>query len=164
MTIIRCNADGSRDTAFGAGGTFPNLGRFGSGTSVVIQPDGKIVVLGSSQGSFTSPALLTIFRFNSNGLLDTTFDADGIVTTNGMQGYSIAVQADGKLIAAGDTGVDFALLRYNADGSPDTTFDGDGRVITNIAGTDKATSVAVQTDGKIVAVGESSGAFRDRPI
>ena len=57
MTIIRCNADGSRDTAFGVGGTFPNLGRFGSGTSVVIQPDGKIVVLGSSQGSFTSPAL-----------------------------------------------------------------------------------------------------------
>ena len=54
MTIIRCNADGTRDTAFGVGGTFPNLGRFGSGTSVAIQPDGKIVVLGSSQGGFNT--------------------------------------------------------------------------------------------------------------
>ena len=71
---------------------------------------------------------------------------------------AVAVQTDGKIVAAGTalrgTDYDFALARYNSDGSLDTSFDGDGKVTTAIgAGHDGATAVAVQADGKIVAAG-----------
>ncbi|WP_248783003.1 delta-60 repeat domain-containing protein, partial [Streptomyces exfoliatus] len=68
----------------------------------------------------------------------------------------VAVQADGKIVAVGRAGGafrDFALARYNTDGSLDTTFNGDGRVTTDFGGDDVAERVAVQADGKIVAVG-----------
>ena len=74
---------------------------------------------------------------------------------------SVAIQSDGKIVAAGysDNGSnwDFALVRYNTDGSLDTSFDGDGKVTTAIgSGDDYAYSVAIQSDGKIVAAGYST--------
>ena len=75
--------------------------------------------------------------------------------------YSVAIQSDGKIVAAGDSNngsnSDFALVRYNTDGSLDTSFDSDGKVTTAIgSGTDEAYSVAIQSDGKIVAAGYSN--------
>ena len=75
-------------------------------------------------------------------------------------GYSMAVQADGKILVTGrtDNGTDYdiALLRYNADGTLDTTFSGDGIAITAIgSGHDTGYSVTVQTDGKILVAGYS---------
>src|SRR5919106_350284 len=95
------------------------------------------------------------------GDLDPTFDGDGKVTTdfagNRDRALAVAVQADGKIVTAGDTvagSFDFALARYNTDGSLDATFDGDGKVNTDIAGSiDFAQAVALQGDGKIVAAG-----------
>jgi uncharacterized delta-60 repeat protein len=103
------------------------------------------------------------------GDLDTTFDGDGKVTTDfaGSQDGAggVAIQGDGKIVAAGSAAVsasnrsltlDFALARYNTDGSLDTTFDGDGLVITDFAGDlDAASDVAIQGDGKIVALGRA---------
>ena len=73
----------------------------------------------------------------------------------------MAIQADGKIVAAGATngqsGIDFALARYNPNGSLDRRFSGDGRQTTNFAGFDEAKGVAIQQDGRIVAAGRSFG-------
>ena len=105
------------------------------------------------------------------GDLDTSFDSDGKVTTEVGSTFdfarSVAIQSDGKIVAAGysDNGSnwDFALVRYNTDGSLDTSFDTDGKVTTAIgSGDDAANSVAIQSDGKIVAAGTiSNGNDRD---
>jgi uncharacterized delta-60 repeat protein len=169
FAVVRYNTDGSLDTSFdGDGKVFTSVGAFDQLYSVAIQADGKIVVAGASDsGSNFDFALV---RYNTDGSLDTSFDADGMVTTPVMdldQAYSIAIQADGKIVAAGRTyngsNVDFALVRYNADGSLDTSFDEDGKVTTPVLSSDEwANSVAIQPDGKIVAAGFSNnGANND---
>src|SRR5262245_33271373 len=94
--------------------------------------------------------------------LDDSFGTGGRLTTK-FGGYSaralgLAVQPDGKIVAAGWTirneGADFAVARYNDDGTLDTSFGNGGRVTTDFGGAfEGAWSVAVQTDGKIVAAG-----------
>ena len=79
---------------------------------------------------------------------------------------SVAIQSDGKIVAAGysynGSNNDFALVRYNTDGSLDTSFDSDGKVTTAIgSGNDYAYSVAIQSDGKIVAAGQYNGSNDD---
>jgi uncharacterized delta-60 repeat protein len=103
-----------------------------------------------------------------DGTLDPTFGDAGLVTTD--FGYSnpdvdpavAAIQADGKIVAAGYTnasgGYDFALARYNPDGTLDPTFGTAGLVTTDFGGTgDTAYAVAIQADGKIVAGGWAIG-------
>ena len=98
----------------------------------------------------------------SGGLLDPTFGADGIATTPSAPGervYAVAVQPDGRILAAGDafgTTADFFLTRYNADGSLDAAFGSGGRVTTDFnTKTDRAHAVSVQpgTGGKILVAG-----------
>ena len=98
------------------------------------------------------------------GDLDPTFGGDGKVTTHfegggGAQG--VAIQADGKIVAVGGAGKPFrfALARYMPNGSLDTTFGGDGKVTTKFAERyERAYGVAIQADGKIVAVGQAEHA------
>jgi len=102
-----------------------------------------------------------------SGALDTTFGADGKVTTDFDSRWSafdeswdVALQTDGKIVAAGKTGGSgrFALARYHMDGTLDHSFGGDGKVTTNFSwGEDVARGVTVQTDGKIVVAGDSAG-------
>ena len=101
------------------------------------------------------------------GDLDLTFSGDGKQTTDFGFGVASAAatvrQPDGKIIAVGadegHAGSNFALARYNADGTLDTSFSGDGKQTTEFGGEDRATAVALQGDGKIVAVGEGGGSF-----
>ncbi|MCI0552868.1 MAG: DUF5050 domain-containing protein, partial [Anaerolineae bacterium] len=73
---------------------------------------------------------------------------------------SLAIQADGRIVVAGETSSDFALARYNADGSPDAGFGSNGLVTTDFAASgDVAHSLAIQADGRIVVVGESDEDF-----
>jgi len=128
---------------------------------LAIQGDGKIVAAGRVDVSGTRDFALA--RYNADGSLDPTFDGDGKVTTDfdaGLDfGYAVAIQGDGKIVAAGSAYVsdaaDFALARYNTDGSPDITFGGgDARVTTDFGSElDEAYAVAVQGDGKIVTAG-----------
>jgi uncharacterized delta-60 repeat protein len=106
-----------------------------------------------------------VARYNSNGVLDTTFGTSGKVTTDLGSPYeeatSVALQPDGKIVVAGGAvfGLfnDFVLVRYNTNGTLDTTFGAGGKVITNLAGVSaQAYSVAVQRDGKIVVAGEAN--------
>ena len=156
-------ADGDLDTTFSGDGKVTTA--IGSGTdtawSVVLQSDGKIVAAGYSYNGSNDD--FAVVRYNTNGSLDTTFDTDGIVTTAVGLGddtaYSVVLQSDGKIVAAGslDNGnYDFAVVRYNIDGSLDTTFDTDGKVTTAVGlGDDEAYSVVLQSDGKIVVAGDS---------
>ncbi|MCK6405225.1 MAG: cadherin domain-containing protein, partial [Rhodocyclaceae bacterium] len=134
----------------------------GSGAqSVTLQSDGKIVVAGHAWSSSIDFALA---RYNIDGSQDSGFSGDGFVTTEigTDQDYaqSVAMQSDGKIVVAGygsnGSNDDFALARYNTDGSLDTSFDNDGKLTTIIgAGDDRAFSVALQSDGKILVAGRS---------
>ena len=172
FAVTRYNTNGTIDPTFGRGGKvrtdFPGLAAVPS--SVVIQPDGKIVVAGGAFQLFTFTGDFKVVRYNSNGSLDRTFGDGGIVTTNFPQGsyaFDVALQADGKIIAAGtvfvnfdpgeSSNTDFALARNNPDGTPDTTFGNGGQVSTDFVGfEDDAFSVLIQSDGKIVAVGSAN--------
>ena len=130
--------------------------------SIATQADGKIVVAGHAVGSMNDFALIRMNYKGSYFSDDTTFGTGGKVTTDfassDEQAYSVAIQADGKIVAAGSASVsgalsDFALARYNSDGSLDTTFGTGGKVTTDFGFGDEAHSVAIQADGKIVAAG-----------
>ena len=164
FALVRYNADGSLDTSFGTGGkvTTPIGMSSDRGYSVTIQPDGKIVVAGQSWNGSNYDFALT--RYNSDGSLDTTFDGDGKVTTavgnSDDEARGLAIQSDGKIVVAGyaynGSNYDFALTRYNSNGSLDTTFDGDGKVTTAVGSFDDyVSSLAIQSDGKIVVAGYS---------
>jgi uncharacterized delta-60 repeat protein len=165
FALARYNPDGSPDLGFHFGGTETTSfeGGRAEARGVAIQADGRIVVAGvSREGDITQFALA---RYLPDGSPDSDFDADGKVTTNfgatDDEANSVALQADGKIVVAGVTdgggsGKNFALARYNANGHLDTTFGTDGRVVTNLFGIDKAESVAVQADDKIVAAGRTT--------
>jgi uncharacterized delta-60 repeat protein len=164
FALTRYNTNGSLDLSFDTDGivTTP-IGTFGDEAyAVAVQADGKIVVAGRSYNGANDDFALT--RYNTNGSLDLSFDTDGIVTTpvgtSDDLAYSVAVQANGKIVVAGfsynGSGSDISLTRYTTNGSLDLNFDTDGIVTTPVGTTDDfAYSVAVQTDGKIVVAGRS---------
>ncbi len=158
-----CGTPGSLDTTFNGTGkvTTPIGSNDDLATSVAMQPDGKTVVAGYARIANNDFA---VTRYNTNGTLDTTFNGTGKVTTpvgtSSDQAYSVALQTDGKIVVAGyaliGSSLDFAVVRYNSDGTLDTTFNGTGKVTTAFAGfDDQPYSVAIQSDGKIVAAGYS---------
>lgn len=169
FAVVRYETTGALDTSFdGDGKVVIDMGNFSSANDIVIQRDGKIVVVGASGVVGSSNYAFAVARLNSDGSLDASFDGDGrVITSLGSYSYTgavaVALQTDGKIITAGHSGsaystADFALVRYNADGSLDASFDGDGKVITAVSSSfDGAFAVAVQTDGKIVAAGSSQG-------
>ena len=136
--------------------------------SIAIQPDGKLVAGGfSTKGGQEEFALA---RYNTNGTPDTAFGTahNGIVTTaigaSDDEVHAIAIQPDGKLIAAGFTGIPnpsqlstenlFALVRYNADGTLDPSFGKNGIVTTTIGDNDdEIFALAVQSTGRVIAAG-----------
>jgi uncharacterized delta-60 repeat protein len=106
------------------------------------------------------PFALPAPAFAAGGELDTTFGGDGKVTTSftgGGYANAVAIQSDGKIVAAGGTGTKFAVARYDTDGALDPTFGTDGKVTTGFTDGGSANAVAIQSDGKIVAVGISGG-------
>lgn len=153
-------SDGSIDPTFGVNGhKTTNFGGPDQAHAVAIQPGGaKIVVAGSGGPPGTQNFTLARYRV-VDGSLDPAFSQDGMQTTDfgGGSASDVALQPDGKILVAGESGTgDFALARYNKDGSLDTGFSGDGKQTTDFAGsTDGATGVAVQGNGKIVVAGRA---------
>jgi len=162
FAVVRYNTDGSLDISFDGDGmvTTDINSSYDKSHAVAIQADGKIVVAGFSIDQINDFAVV---RYNIDGSLDTSFDDDGMVTTNfnnGSQGNDIAIQPDGKIVVVGyftdPASPDFALVRYNTNGSLDTSFDGDGMVTTALSiHDDDGYDVAIQPDGKIVVAGWS---------
>jgi uncharacterized delta-60 repeat protein len=96
------------------------------------------------------------------GELDATFGDEGKVVTSfgefGDQAYAVAMQPDGKILAAGSASngddLDLAIARYNKDGSLDTSFNTEGKVRISLGdGDEEITAIAVQDDGYIVVAG-----------
>lgn len=138
---------------------------------LVVQEDGKLVVVGVTNSNGIVAALVLV-RYNTNGSQDETFGSNGIVLTQfsgGIdEGYAVALQADGKIVAAGVSAAgtpdpEIALARYHpADGSLDTTFGTGGKVTTSVSSSgDAAYDVAVQPDGSIVVAGATNTKITD---
>jgi len=162
FALERYTSDGMPDSAFGTGGTVitPVAGS-AEGRSVVLQSDGKILLVGTAIISFDT-AHFALARYNSNGTPDAAFGQGGLVTTfPGMysHGNAACVRNDGKILLAGYAKdsldrLHFALARYHADGTFDNSFGASGKTITPFGlSNSMAGSMAVQDDGRIVLAG-----------
>lgn len=170
--IITDSLVGALDPTFGAEGlvTTDLGGNIDTIHSIVVQPDGKILVAGEAWPDRSQQIALA--RYNEDGSLDDTFGNGGIVTTKMIEenfyhsmAHALLLQPDGKILVVGESASTevghpvFALARYHEDGSLDDTFGDGGKVLHilyepsySIAG-DKAMAAALQPDGKIVAAG-----------
>jgi uncharacterized delta-60 repeat protein len=140
-----------------SGDLFPG----GSASAVAVQADGKVIA-GGTTGQVPGGGMVGEFalaRFNSNGSLDRTFGVDGRVITNlgiSFQGIgAVAVQKDGKIVAAGFSGRDFALVRYLPSGQLDKTFGSNGIQDVPFSGQAAITAIALQPNGKIDVAGSA---------
>jgi uncharacterized delta-60 repeat protein len=154
------------DQIFGTNGTL-NL-NFGTNTNVVdvdVNSNGKIIVAGTVANA-TYGKDIFVAQYNENGTLDTTFGTNGVTITVTNLDETITdleIQPDGKIVLVGQQQVydgvptifDFLVVRYDAKGQLDNTFSDDGFVTVNQNQPDIFTKVAVQPDGKIVAVGNT---------
>jgi uncharacterized delta-60 repeat protein len=168
-------AAGVLDLSFGNGGkiildlgaTMDSIG------AAVLQPDGKIIIAGSTfpSDSPISFADFVVVRLNADGSLDDTFGDKGFVKTDFTGGQDRATSAallpDGKIIAAGFAATPLvsnsrrtasALVRYNPNGSLDASFGTGGKVHSDFgAGYEIISELVIQPDGKIIALGNAPG-------
>jgi len=132
--LVRFATNGTYDNEFGAGGFLrPQVGQnFASGFTFTLQPDGKILVVATVPNSGNY-----VIRYNSNGLPDSTFGTDGVVSLPPVSWLGISkilVQPDGKMLLCGLTPAtppssfdrNYALLRLNPNGTPDASFGNNG--------------------------------------
>ena len=168
VAVARFNANGSLDASFGVGGTGQVTTDVGNATNsarnLVLQPNGAIVVSGKPAGNSAGFDHTDVLRYNTNGSLDTSFGSGGKLAIAGADvGEGLVRQPDGRLVLAGSVTeatvpatARFLLKRLNANGSLDTTFGNAGTVDTAFAVNAAARAVALQGDGKIVAVGTTA--------
>jgi uncharacterized delta-60 repeat protein len=151
--VLRYNSDGTLDGTFGSGGIVTNVA-FSYCQATAVYPDGtpnggKIVVVGGGGGATGG---WEVARYDTHGILDSTFGSGGMVNTQtGSSSSSVLLQADGKIVAAGTGSV---LVRYNPDGSLDGTFGTGGIVTTTLPHVIYLRNVVLQTNGKILAGGD----------
>lgn len=165
VVLVRWNANGTADPTFGtsSNGTvmtdiLPST--HDRGKKLLVQPDGKILVVGRSSSS------MFVARYLENGTLDPSFGAGGVATASAGSttiGQSIALQGDGKILAGGASTTAFVLARFNANGTPDNSWDSDGVATIGTANAGEGSgfrSIALQSDGKVLALGHSNILYR----
>jgi uncharacterized delta-60 repeat protein len=164
----RLLSTGDLDPTFGRGGKIvidqeyhPEI----EVTDAALQKDGKLVevgVIGFSE--------LAVARLNADGSFDSSFVAPlngtdarmaEIAKVMKVEGASVAIQRDGKIVIGVEDVDDFYVLRLNSNGALDRTFGQRGIATVDLGTLDNLTDLAIQNDGKIVAVGYSSRTFRD---
>jgi uncharacterized delta-60 repeat protein len=126
--------------------------------SLALQSDGKIIAAG-----ITNSGDIIVARYSSTGTLDNTFGTSGyqiiLATTVSVDDADVVIQPDGKIVVGAryrnGTNLDFCLVRLNTNGTLDNTFGTGGIQTTDVGGNlDKARSIAIQPDGKIILAGE----------
>ncbi|SFX52141.1 MULTISPECIES: hypothetical protein [unclassified Pseudomonas] len=159
ICFVRYLNNGAIDPDFGEDGTITidlKNTQYAYVLSAVQQRDGKIVAVGAviveEKGYFT-----LVTRININGSLDSTFN-NGVPILTGPPYYSrgegVAIQPDNKILVGSYTGGAFHLMRYLSSGALDLTFGVQGKVMNKLTGgMDKADTIALQADGKIVQLG-----------
>jgi uncharacterized delta-60 repeat protein len=180
--LARFNTNGSLDTTFDGDGrvaTAVNPGTNNLAYAMALQPDGKIIVVGSCRTTFTVPTTYTkrafcAARYTTTGALDSSFGTGGTVSTD-VSGITVvtsgidlatgvALQPDGKMVVSGScyiqslTQSQFCLVRYLSNGTPDPAFGSNGKRV-NATGQGTASSIALQSDGKILVSGLCSGSI-----
>jgi uncharacterized delta-60 repeat protein len=150
---------GELDPSFsGDGITTVDIAKNDAASDVAVQPNGRIVVVGSTFRRHIEAAAL---RLLPSGELDPSFGVDGHVAIDRpvSSAEAVALQADGKVLLAGaafNRGGDVGIFRLRRNGSLDPSFGGDGRVRTGTAaGGEFAEDMLVQPNGKIVVAGYS---------
>jgi uncharacterized delta-60 repeat protein len=154
VALARLNADGSPDTGFGSNGrVVTDVGFLDIANGVAIQPDGKIVVAGVTGDGLTEDFLVA--RYNADGSLDPSFGGDGTVVTDlgalNDVAYAVAVAPSGRLVVAGSSEQDFALVSYGAGGTVV-----DRAVTDDPARFGEARALAIKPSGTILVAGWSS--------
>jgi uncharacterized delta-60 repeat protein len=171
FALVRFVSDGTLDPTFSSGGkvTTP-IGERAQLRALKLQPDGKIGVAGYAESSSFQEDFALV-RYRRDGSLDPEFGGGGGALTDfGTtldKANALAIQQDGKIVAAGTAGGRFALARYDPDGRLDQSFGYGGQLILDDftasesygaggpAGWTGARAVAIQADGKIVMVGQT---------
>jgi uncharacterized delta-60 repeat protein len=148
---------GDLDTTFGSGGKKTvNFGGIDAAQVVLVQPNGRVVAAGG--GGPASSFCVGRLR-SANGTLDPTFGSGGkrVIDfgTDDESVYGAALQADGKIVLAGDSRLQPAVVRLKANGTLDTSFDGDGRKLFSWGAIGRVTAVVVAPNGKILLGGFS---------
>jgi uncharacterized delta-60 repeat protein len=158
--VHRLNADGTLDQGFGDKGTVVIDSGAGEDhlTSVLVQPDGKVVLGGSATGQKA-----VLYRLTAGGGPDQGFGVGGRVTLTTdakvEKVHSLALQPDGKIVAAGASNgpVDGIVWRRSGvDGSPDVVFNAPPSVRINLGADESANSVAIDRDGRVLVAGNTS--------
>ncbi|MCB0793091.1 MAG: hypothetical protein KDB88_00010 [Flavobacteriales bacterium] len=171
VIVLRYLTDGTLDPAFnGQGYTTMAFGNNGVAYGMALESDGDIVVAGYVETS-AGPDVM-VARFLSNGSLDNSFGAGGVVITDlGLvweRLQAVRIDNDNSIVVAGTVGssfmnLDIFVARHLMNGDPDLSFDGDGQVIIDVeGGEDGAQAIAIQADSKILVSGyaEVSGQVR----
>jgi uncharacterized delta-60 repeat protein len=163
LCVVRYLESGAIDMNFGRNGRAIlglNVSTFG--TALAVAPNGNILVAGNCTGP-TTLNNFCVSRFSANGTLDQEFGSAGLsITSMGEDGFesalSIALTQDGRIVLGGYCSVasriSFCFARYRTDGNLDTNFGSAGKVVTQVGVLGGARSVAIQSDGKIVAAGD----------
>ena len=153
FSLARYNTNGSLDATFGSKGTVSTpFGKSVTVNAVAVQTDGKVVAGGGTDND------LALARYDANGSLDMSFGSGGKVVTEAGGHYqeslnAMTLQADGKIVAAGESDGQFVVVRYNTDGTPDTSFGLAHTGIVLVSAGGDANAVAIQTDGRILVGG-----------
>lgn len=141
--IARLNSDGSLDNSFNAGG----IGANNSVNSIIVQPDGKILICGAFE-FYNNIPVSKIIRLNSDGSLDSSF-TNSTISSNYI--YNMALQSDGKILIATQYDNMFRRIeRLNSNGSLDTTFN------LGVGSNLNIYSIVILPDGKIIIGGDFS--------
>ena len=158
-------ASSGLDASFGLNGRVAvELGERSNGHAVLVQPDGKILIAGSTlQDNVLNSFLL---RFNSDGTLDPGFNSDGTAITPLPTGDNettvLGLLSDGRIVAAGYAGNgqdrDLAVICYHPDGRLDRTFGDEGMVLTSIGnGNEEITAMTISPSDMITVAGSTEG-------
>ncbi len=170
IAVIRLATDGNLDTTFGSNGHLivsADGNEFAS--EVEVTADGTIYLTGAkSQGEL--PVATIIVRIDSDGVIDSTFGSDGLITVEraySNNGYSLNINEDGTVLVAGSNssngGYAGSLLQFSSDGSPDNDFGTNGEVSLTVDESDvEIFDAIVLEDGRIVVAGYlHNGSYRE---
>ena len=173
FALTRFDSNGNLDLSYGQGdgiAVVPGFGGVAAGLKVVVQPDGKAVVVGIGYVNTTNNYDVVVARFTADGVLDPSFSGDGFLTLDLSGGFnedatSVILQPDGQIVVSAgpgnsSNGFDFLLLRFNPDGTPDLSFGGgDGIASVDFAPFGQGKSVVQQGDGKFIVSGTVGANF-----
>jgi len=167
IVLGRYLPNGNIDSSFGTNGFvhqfFPPF-QYIYFNDMQLQDNGRIIMAGSASGNFPG-AYIIVARFLPTGKLDSSFGRNGYTVHNAaVDCNAVAIQPDGKIIIGGTSSSykKFVTIRYNSNGSVDNSFGSSGVVVTDLTDgvkQDYITGLAVQPDGKILAVGSCDNAF-----